>query len=115
MQETEAEVSERHSPPEGRGWAGVAPLWEQQPLPGEAAGLQTTSPATTRVLPSSYSLILQIRSAAGEGVMESDGGQMPLQPPNELIRAGRHGLGSLGPSLDSPKPHPEGTWEMLAE
>lgn len=47
--------------------------------------------------------------------METDGGQMPLQPPNELLRASRHGLGSLGPSLDSPKPHPEGTWEMLAE
>lgn len=47
--------------------------------------------------------------------METDGGQMPLQPQNELLRASHHGLGSLGPSLDSPKPHPEGTWEMLAE
>ena len=60
-----------------RGWAGAADPESMRspavgttgPLPGEAAGLQTTSPATMRVLPSSYSLILQIRSAAGERVM----------------------------------------------
>ena len=111
-QETEAEVSERQSPPEdGRGAADPESMRSPAvgttgPLPGEAAGLQMNSPATMWVLPSSYSLILQICSAAGERVMESDGGQMPLQPPNELIRAGRHGLGSLGPSLDSPQTSP---------
>lgn len=84
-------------------------------LPGQAAGLQMTSPATMRVLPSSPSPILQIRSAAGAGVMQTDGGQTPLQPPNELLRASRHVLGSLGPSPASPKLHPEGTWEMLTE
>lgn len=65
------------------------------PLPGQAAGLQVTSLATMRALPSSHSPILQIRSAAGAGLMQTDGSQTPLQPPNELLRASYHILGSL--------------------
>lgn len=73
-QETEAEVSERHSSPRGQRMGGGGPaVGTNSPCQERLPAFRRLASATTLVLPSSYSPILQIRSAAGEGVMETDG------------------------------------------
>lgn len=114
VQETEAEVSEIHTLPRGQRMGGG----------GSAVG--TTAPARRgcrlfrrlasprrrccQALTHQSFKYVQLLRRGGWRQTEARCLSNPRMSCWEQVTAG---LGSLGPSLDSPKPHPEGTWEMF--